>query len=272
MLAQSPLPPSGTAWIATPVHLLAGLTSVHLPRAGVLRLAPAEAQRLALDFGRTFEGSGFKLTVLPPADLLLVGPPFPEVKTVEPARAALGSLKDAQPRGKGAELLRRLGAEIEMWLYAHPLNSERARVGMPAVSALWPWGGGPMPIELRSSAQPSAVVFATDAATRGLLNLNEMEARQPPDTLGEALGYAEAERAALVLASGSLLQTHPEWTLIEAVTQLDTDLIAPAVAALRRGKLARLVLIANDRVLAVRRRDLRRWWRRRRPPLPGLAR
>src|ERR1700728_74795 len=44
----------GTAWIATPVHLIAGLTSLHLDRRSILRLPTADLESFANDFNRTF--------------------------------------------------------------------------------------------------------------------------------------------------------------------------------------------------------------------------
>jgi hypothetical protein len=256
-----------SAWIATPVHLLAGLTSVHLERRGVLPLAPADAQGLAEDFAQVFAGSGFELRALPASSLLLVGPHLPQVRTVEPPRAVGTPLGEAQPEGDGALVLRRLLAEIEMWLHGHAVNLARTRRGEPPVSALWPWGGGPVPTAVPpATAQPGERVFAADLWCRVLVR----DCQPVPDTLKSVLGYAEAQRAAVILEAGPLLQPHPEWTLIEALKQLDADFIAPAVQALRSRSLGSLVLIANDRALAMQPRQMRRWWRRASAPLSGL--
>jgi len=37
-------PPASTVWLATPLHLIAGLTSLHLDRRSLLRLSEAEAE------------------------------------------------------------------------------------------------------------------------------------------------------------------------------------------------------------------------------------
>jgi hypothetical protein len=56
----------------------------------------------------------------------------------------------------------------------------------------------------------------------------------------------------------------------EGLARLDERFIAPAVAALRSGSLARLTLIANDRALTLGRRSALRVWRRARAPLEAL--
>ena len=60
-----------TAWIATPVHLIAGLTSLHLDRRSILRLPAPDLESLAQDFNRTFAGSDLFLRPLPSGDFLL---------------------------------------------------------------------------------------------------------------------------------------------------------------------------------------------------------
>jgi hypothetical protein len=276
LLAQPPLPPSsstpGGVWIASPVHLLAGISSVHLDRRGVLRLPPGDAHQLAADFAGTFGDSQFRLAVVPPSDLLLLGPYLHGVKTMEPARAVLSPLGQAQPRGDQAVALRRLMAEVEMWLHGHPINHVRARRGEPLVSSLWLWGGG----AVLSSAKPAGrrqgdIAFADDVRARGLWHLSGGDCWPVPDTLQDVLSYAEVVRAAVVVEAGPVLQSHPRWTLVEALGALDAQFIAPALQALRTGQLTGVVLLANGCSLTVRAKDLRRWWRPRRAPLAGLT-
>jgi len=278
VVAQAPLPATGSGvWLASPVHLLAGLSSVHLDRRGVLRLPPADLEPLVADFARTFGDSQFRLAVAPPADLILLGP-YLQVETVEPARAVLGPLAQALPRGNEAPVLRQLGAEIEMWLHGHAVNQARASRGEPPVSGLWVWGGGTLRGggTLPASAAPTAgtagdIAFAHDIRARGLSHLTGVACGAVPDTLGDVLSYAEAQRAALIAEVGPVLQTHPRWTLVEALGALDTNFIAPALQALRSGRLASVVLVANGCSLSLRSKDLRRWWRPRRAPLAGLS-
>lgn len=267
--------PSGDltcAWIATPLHLLAGISSVHLDHRGVLRLTPEEVTQLVQDFAHTFEGSGFTLHALPPSELLLLGPLLPALKTVEPARVIAASLREVQPSGEGAAPLRRLHAEVEMWLHAHTVNQNRSRHGAPTISALWTWGAGPVRTPASPpTPHPQDVVFTEQAHVRGLFHLHGGGCHPVPDTLHDALRYAEASRAAVILEIGQGMQTHPRWTLIEALEDLDTRFIAPALEAVRNRTLERVVLIANDRSLTLTASHLRKWWRRTRSALSGLT-
>jgi hypothetical protein len=259
------------AWIATPVHLTAGLTSLHLDRRGLLRLPEDELRHLAEDFRGVLGESAFSLHALPHGDFLLLGPALAAVRTIEPARAVGHPLAQSRPSGEGAAALRRLQGEIEMWLHGHPVNQARLRRGAAPVSALWPWGGGPVRPEWQPSGGSSGdVAFASDTYTWGLLRLKGAQSRPLPDTLADVLGYAPAQRAAVIVELAQVLQTHPTWTLVETLTAIDGRFLAPAVQAVRAGSLASLAIIANDRCLHIRPRDLRRWWRRPRPALQGL--
>jgi hypothetical protein len=263
--------PSG-AWLATPVHLVASLTSLHLDRRGILRLPAGELEDLAADFRTVFGDSGFSLAGLPSGDFLLLGPTLPPLSTIEPARAIGRPLAHCLPSGEGATVLRRLQAEIEMWLHGHTVNQLRIRRGEPPVSALWPWGGGPLADrrEPLAASSPGDVVFASDAYTRGLWHLHGGECRPVPDTLAEVLGYAPAQRAAIIVEVGQVLQANPRWTLLTSLAAIDARWVAPAAGALRNGHLGSFKVLANDRLLGVSSRDRRKWWRRRRSALEGL--
>ncbi len=141
-------PPSGArpaiAWMATPVHLVAGLTSVHVDRRSILRLDANDQSAFAADFQRVFHDSGFQLQPLDSGDFLMLGPQMPLTETSEPARSMGASMADAQPADAANPSLRRLGAEIEMWLHDHAVNDARARLGEPPVTGLWLWGGAPI--------------------------------------------------------------------------------------------------------------------------------
>src|SRR5690242_15992980 len=109
---QRPESTGSMVWIATPVHLVTGLSSLHLDRRGVLRLDAAEARALAAGFGEIFQDSGFVLEPLESGDFLLFGPQLAVASELEPARAMGESLYDAQHGRAGNPVLRRLSAEI----------------------------------------------------------------------------------------------------------------------------------------------------------------
>jgi hypothetical protein len=85
------------------------------------------------------------------------------------------------------------------------------------------------------------------------------------------IGEPRAQRALGVVEVAELLQANVSWRLADAIAQIDRQLLAPSLAALHRGELERLVLLANDRSFVVRPADRWRFWRRKRTGLEGLA-
>jgi len=270
-------PAQGTVWLATPVHLIAGMTSLHFDRRSILRLPEGELGQLAASFRDTFRGSGFDLRPLGSGELLLTGPEVsPLGSTTEPARLLLTSVAEGLPMGAGARALRQLSAEIEMWLHGHPVNDERARRGALTVATLWLWGGGaaagfrtaPPQREIMDAA------FGSDAYLRGLWRLAGGEIRPMPVDWTTVIGEPRVQRALGVMEIAELLHANASWSLADTVADLDRRLISPSLAALHRRQLDRVVLLANDRSLSLRPADRWRLWRRMRSPggaLEGLA-
>lgn len=263
-----------TAWIASPVHLVASLTSLHLDRRSVLYLDASELHDLAADFERIFRSSGHRLAPLECGSFVLFAPDTALVNTLEPARATAVGVAEALPHGPGAPALRRLGAEIEMWLHDHPLNEARQRRGALAVTSLWLWGGGrrsALPeIDASASRTDAPIAFGSDPYVQGLWSHMGAEIQPLPDQFAEILRYPRARGAVLVIEAGRMLQSNRNWTLPEAVAEIDRRFLLPAVQALRRGSLGQLQLWANDWALGLRASDRLRLWRRGRPGLAGL--
>lgn len=265
-------PAAGAAfvWMASPLHLVAGLTSLHVDRRSLLRLGADDSAALARDFRRVFNDSGFWLEPLESGDFLLFGPGGPPADRVEPARAISHNVGDVQP--VGADLrLRRLGAEIEMWLHEHPINDGRRGRGEPSVTGLWIWGGGPVGAS-RAAARPNdgAISFGNDAFVHGLWSTFGAKPLPVPPQAGDVFRYSSAQRAVLVLELGSVLHSHPSWTFFDAMVYIDREFLAPVIAKLRAGELERGVLLANGFQFALRSHDRLKFWRRPRPGLSGL--
>jgi hypothetical protein len=286
-----------TVWIATPVHLIAGLSTVHLDRRSLLRLSPADLDSFASDFQRVFLESGLRLEPMSSGEFLMYGLNIPRTLTTEPARALVTDLGESLPKGSGAAVLKRLGAELEMWLHEHPVNELRRKRGDPPASTLWLWGGGSAALgpsgSHRTRAQPvsgagsikataevgspaasrnqgSELAFGSDAYLAGLWHLQGGESRPLPDQLTDVFGYSPVHRAAVVAEVAPMLHANSQWTVLEALAELDRRFVSPALALLRRGEVDGVVLIANDRQLTVRRKDRLKLWRRPRSGIEGL--
>jgi hypothetical protein len=262
---------AATPWIATPLHLSAAVTAARLELRGILRLTDEELAQLAERF-RTEFAPDVTLTALAAGEFLLTARGVDPQPQSEPARCVGYDPAQRLARGAGAAPLRRLYAEIEMWLHGQALNEARVRRGALPVTTLWPWGAAGRSIrpEQRAPAEPWFALGA-DAYVDGLAQLCGMRSLALPQRLTDGLAAAPAAVAVLILEVGRQLQQDWQSTPGEALAHLDERFIAPALALLRRGGLASLTLAANDRLLSLRPRSHLRLWRRARAGLGGLG-
>lgn len=256
------------AWVATPLHLLAGMHTVHVPPQALLQLDVAASRTLEEAFAKQFGDRELALHALPSGEFLLAGLALPEIDTVEPRRLIGGTLEEGLPAGAAGAPLRALMSEIEMWLHALPLNAERERTGLPAINTLWLWGGGHSPRESlaptdecdRARFQRIHTEESWALALAGLCGLRGMLASLPTswmDLEQRTAGQADSVCAIVPLAE-------------RGMPEIDAHFIAPAAQALREGRLERLVIAANDRAVELRARDHWRLWRPARDVLEAL--
>jgi hypothetical protein len=239
-LAQSASPAPGS-WVcmASPVHLLAGMTSVGMAADGLLDIEPCEADALAADFNQVFDGGGVSLVRGRHALLLCRFDEPLAVTTRAPEEAAGHDLWAYLPRGEDAPRLRSLASEIEMWLFDHAVNRRRREMQQPDINALWLWGGGP-------ADAPPPVVNGWTGGDDALFG-----------SFAPAPHYPGASASGVVAVAdwpGS-----PRWQDVEE------RWLAPALADLHAGRLASIELSARRRGWQLDRRALRRFWRRARP-------
>jgi hypothetical protein len=285
------------AWLATPVHLIAGLASVHLDTRGLLQVELDARRELAQDFNAVFAESGFRLEALQSTNFLMTGPRIEDLDTVEPARILGASVTEVLPAASTAPRLRRLVAEIEMWLHGHRVNADRERNGRMPITALWLWGGGAaregidmgVEQEMLSSSLidtvPASVVrgaalaatatpipgaaFGGDPYLHGLWRASGSNARSMPRSFDEVLGHT-GRRAVFVLELSQAFDEHRNWTLRDALADFDRRWIVGALEALRRRDIGRITVVANDHRLSLGTRDPWKLWRMPRPALTAL--
>jgi hypothetical protein len=264
-----PAAPALPRWIAIPLHLHAGLTRVHLDVRGLLRLTAPEQAILAAEFARTFGSSQQTLAPLPFGEFLLGTPGLTPLATDEPGRAASGELDQPMPAGPAAAALRRLLAEIEMWLHGLPLNEARRARGEAPVTALWLWGAAGRIVRPEQRALSElAAAFGRDAWLEGLWRLNGATCRRPPQDLGEILA-AGVRAAVLVVEVGG--QLDGESSVAGALRGLDARFISPALQGLRRGAVDAVSVVLNDVHARIERVSLRKFWRRAPRGLEGFT-
>ena len=264
--AHSTVPEGAPLWFATPVHYVAGLDRLRLHPAGLLDLHADEQQQLAADFSAVFTGSGWSLHATGRRELLLSGGASGAVTTQDPALWLGADPAAGLPNGERSAPLRRLGAEIEMWLHEHAVNAGRRRRGLLVVNAFWLWGGGQPRLAVRAAAPAAPAgrgtqALAADLFVDGLMRLCGGEVSTPGSRLPSPLPDLPRPDRLVVCDLGAA----PDAI---ALTALERDWIAPALAQWRDGAWETAVLLAGTRATTLARGSFRRLLRSMRRPRP----
>ena len=254
--------PLEATWRATPVALEARLDHVRLVDRGLLRLDETERVNCREEFARVF-GPQYLLQDGVARTFFLSGLPAAGVEVADPARLLGSEIGPALP-GREAGELRRLWAEIEMWLHGAVFNSVRERAGRRRVSALWLWGA------------------ESSAATRARAEPGRVNAEfYGGDPLVSALSRQVAGRERTVPKDWAQIDSSTPHVVLEfapltgepheSLEALDANWFAPAQAALIAGQLPEVELLANDLLFRVGARSHWKFWRGRRPWLAQLG-
>jgi hypothetical protein len=223
--------------VASPVHYAAEMTNVRLGGDGMLSLTAAEAENLASDFNRVWQGSGIRMTAGRSAHLFCMFDRALEVVTRDPAEVLDRHIGEFLPTGADSGRLRQLISETEMWLFEHAANRARAERHLPVINGLWFWGGG---------ASVAVLPKVQGWAAGEDLFFNAFRVSR------------DDEFPSGVIAAGSAPGSD-RWPEVE------TRWLLPALDKLRTRRIERLQLSAADRCFTVTARGLRRFWRRTRP-------
>jgi hypothetical protein len=252
-----------STWFATPVALEARLDHVRLLDRGLLRMDESERVSCCEEFARIF-GPTYQLGYDGDRTLFLAGLPVNGIRTTDPARLLGNEIGPSFP-GRDAPDLRRLWAEIEMWLHGAVFNAARERAGRRRVSALWLWGSEPLP---HGSTGRGLVAQACYGGDPLILALHRR------DNEGRGLARAAPSNfddvdpsAAEIVVEFAALTGAPH----ESLPSLDANWFRPLKAALVGGEIHDVDLVANDRRFRIRARQHWKLWRRNRHWLASLG-
>ena len=256
---DAPLERNDDVWLATPVQLEARLDHVRLVDQGLLRLDERERTDLCAEIHRVF-GPENRLRDAGDRAFQLIGLESARAPGVDPARRLGAEIGPALPDADSAQV-RRLWAEIEMWLHGSALNAERERARKPRISALWLWGNEPGPAgDASVRGRTTCAIYGGDPLLRGLA-LRAGGARQASSYADVSTQFDDvfAEFAPLTGGPG------------ESLSHLETHWFAPARSALDRHELEFVQVVANDRLFRLTPRAGWKFWRPKRSWLESLA-
>ncbi len=250
----------GTAyWLrADPVHLIL--------RHGELILRPitadaGEAAALCDSLNRHFEDEGLHFIAPQPQHWYLRLNTAPALSTHPLAQVAGRDIHGYLPHGADALQWHRLLNEIQMLLFAHPVNQAREARGDWLINSVWLWGGGHAPEKL---LRPWDSVYTDNALGAALAKV--AGARPAPLPADGARCLAATEGKTLIIWDGlsQALQHGDLGAWRESLQQFERYAV-PLLRAVRSGRIEKITLdvlqATGSRRFTLTRRTAWRLWR-----------
>lgn len=255
-------PPPGPILRADPVHLQLENAGMRLIDSETLRLSGHEADALVRELAGGFAEEGWRLEAPYPGRWYLHLPTL-DITTVPLPEVVGRDIQGYLPTGPQAQQWHRWLNEAQMLLHQSPVNAAREERGEPVINSVWFWGEGSLPAT--ASVHPFAQVWTDEPVAVGL-------ARWSGTPLGAPLTDWHNWQTA-VMTPGDHLLVLPDlrgaaqygdvqaWE--EAVARLERVWFAPALDALKRGRLTTLTVYGDTGpVWRLRAGAARYWWRR----------
>lgn len=250
----------GAGWFcAAPTHL-------RLQRDQMLLLPSAdigadEAAQFCHSLNEYFSGQGMVFYAPHPLRWYVRLDHMPDISSVPLSQVSGRNIRNSLPAGTDATRWHQVFNEIQMLLFAHPLNDVREARGALPVNSLWLWGGGgasgeiAQPYDCVSSDEVLAEMFAAAAGVAYSAWPAQWRAEAGCDR--QLLVWTALRQA---LQDGDL----SAWR--EALQHFETNYAQPLWQALRSGQIERLQIDASGgnglRQLQLTRADSWAFWRR----------
>ncbi|HEB57293.1 MAG TPA: hypothetical protein ENI98_13535 [Gammaproteobacteria bacterium] len=248
---------------ADPVYIQPDLTSAVLLAHEELDLSLDGACELAAAINAHFLDESWSLEVLTPHRWVLKLPQQPAMTTTPLMQLRQQPIGDKLPQGQDSRYWQRIQNEIQMLLFAHPLNQQRETQGKRPVNSLWFWGEGVLPEQSRCDWQS---VVGQGELLDALTDWSGCDRRTM--SIRDKLVIDGLSNRKLLASDEfvSAIQQHDLYAWIKALEQLEHNWICVLLSLLGAGKLDSVVLLAGKgQQFSLNRKMLKRWWRRMKP-------
>ena len=153
---QQGLPADGQGWaFFTPCQWQVSTDHITLRDPAALGLDETASRALLAIVAPWCEQDGITLHYDQPTRWLARSALFAELSTASLERVLERDVRVWMPDARQARTLHRLHSEIQMLLYTHAFNDERAARGEPAVNSLWVHGTGTLPADVAARPAPT---------------------------------------------------------------------------------------------------------------------
>ena len=242
---------------ADPVYIQPDLNSAVLLAHEELDLSLDDARELAAAINTHFADENWSLEVLTPHRWLMKLRQAPRLVSSPLARVMGKAVGKDLPQGENSLYWQRIQNEIQMLLFAHPLNEKREAQGKLPVNSLWLWGEGGLP-------EKSSVAWQAIAGKGALLEALASWCDCGWETISINDELAMNQSGQTLLASDEFVlavQCHDLDVWRKALEQFENNWMVVLLKLLRAGELDAIDLFVGDGMqFTLNRKMLKRWW------------
>ena len=250
----------GFYWLrADPVHLRVMRDQIVLAGPGILNLSQLEADELSTSIAQHFGETLSPIPLHPQRWYLQLSHP-PQLTTTPLSIANGRNIDSIQPQGEASHQYRVLLNELQMLLFAHPVNQARELRGELPINSVWIWGGGVKP----KTTQAGLSLYANAPEAFALGKYGNASVFPIPAKLEKSLIQRENVIQLDALTPAGLCGDAYAWR--EAIRSMEQDWFVPLLAALRTLDSIGVHLSdpVNGKSLFLKRTDIWKIWRRSR--------
>ena len=254
---------SAGCWLrADPVHLrLQRDQMLMLP---VTEIRSDEAGQMCASLNEYFAGQGMEFLAPHPQRWYVRLDSLPDIRTRPISQVIGADVRRALPTGEDAPCWHRILNEIQMLLFAHPLNESRDARGTLTINSVWLWGAG------HSENVSLQKNFNNVSSDEALVEMFASSAGVPFTAWAGQWRDTESNGGQLLVWTGlrSALQSGDLGAWRSALQEFEKGYAQPLWQALRSGKIDRLQLdvpcVDSVRRVSLTRGDCWAFWRRAR--------
>ncbi len=235
------------AWLrADPVHLAVTRDTAQLFDSHVINPTKDEMAAIAETVNKHFAADGIQVDFPDPARGYISVDINNLPKSTPLWEMGGANVFDNLPLSKTKTNWRALSNEIQMLLHEHPVNTQRAAAGIPAINALWIWGGGSVEQALEATDEsiepgPFGQIVARLALARGFAAAYGLKVTPLPAGLRDV--QIDQDTLVVLHTATREIRGQSRETWPAEVSAIEQQWIVPALAAFDAGTISGLTLV-----------------------------
>jgi len=244
-------------WCLDPVYIQIDKEDAVLQANEELGLTESEARQIIEDLNTHFAQDNIKLHYHSAHRWLLEAEL--ELATTSLSTVLLNPISGYQPTGRDEKKWRNLINEVQMLLYAHPVNQQREEHGELPANSVWLWGGG----ETYHYEKFTDGLFCDEPWVKDIAGLYDITYRAASQLEEQVTSFSSG----LIIFLDQLvgIKQNDVFAWLESLRRFENETLSILFALLSNNQLTTLTIISDTISITITRKQLNQWWRRVKP-------